>query len=214
MGMGIRTRVLSGFARQLGRPEGLPGRLVAFGLDRGNRRMVSAAVCAAQIAPGDSVADAGFGGGLSLRLLLDRVGATGHVEGIELSGTMLAAAQRKFRVASTGGRMVLHRGSITELPLDTASLDALITVNTIYFIENLELAFSEVARVVRPSGRVVIGLDDPGAMASLPFTAHGFRLRPVAQVTDLLIGSGLTKVREERVGDGDRASHMLIATRH
>lgn len=172
--MGIRDRLLSGVARQLGKPEGVTGRLFAVVLNRGNRGMVTAAINAAQIGPGDRVADVGFGGGLSLALLLDRVGPTGHVDGVELAGTMLAAAQRKFRAASSDGRLALHHGSITETGFDEASLDALITVNTIYFVDNLELAFSELARVVRPSGRAVIGLGDPEAMASLPFTAYGF----------------------------------------
>jgi arsenite methyltransferase len=211
--MGIRDRLLAGVARQLGKPEGATGRLFAVALNRGNRGMVTAAINAAQIAPGDHVADAGFGGGLSLALLLDRVGPTGHVDGIELSGTMLATAQRHFRAASSDGRLALQHGSITETRLGNASLDALITVNTIYFVDNLELAFSELARVVRPSGRAVIGLGDPEAMASLPFTAYGFRLRPVAEVAQLLAKSGLTKIRDERVGDGKRAYHLLIATR-
>ena len=50
-------------------------------------------------------------------------------------------------------------------------------------------------------------------MASLPFTAYGFRLRPVAEVSHLLTRSGLTQVREERAGNGKRAYHLLIATR-
>lgn len=210
--MGIRDRLLSGVARQLGKPEGVTGRLVAIGLNRGNRGIVTAAVNAAQIAPGNCVADVGFGGGLSLALLLDRVGVAGHVDGIELSDTMLESAQRRFREASSAGRLALHHGSITETRLDSASLDALITVNTIYFVDNLELAFRELARVVRPSGRAVIGLGDPEAMASLPVTAYGFRLRPVAEVADLLTKSGLTQIREERVGDGKRAYHLLVAT--
>lgn len=49
--MGIRDRLLPGAARQLGKPEGVTGRLVAAGLNRGNRGIVTAAVTAAQIPP-------------------------------------------------------------------------------------------------------------------------------------------------------------------
>jgi hypothetical protein len=49
-------------------------------------------------------------------------------------------------------------------------------------------------------------------MASLPVTAHGFRLRPVAEVADLLTKSGLTQIREERADGGKRAYHLLVAT--
>jgi arsenite methyltransferase len=210
--MGIRDRLVSGAAQQLGKPEGVTGRLLAIGLNRGNRGIVTAAVNAAQIAADDCVADVGFGGGLSLALLLDRVGVAWHVDGVELSDTMLKSAQRRFRVGSSAGRLALRHGSITQTPLDGASLDALITVNTIYFVDDLELAFRELARVSRPSGRAVIGLGDPEAMASLPVTAYGFRLRPVAEVAGLLTKSGLTQIREERAGDGKRAYHLLVAT--
>jgi hypothetical protein len=54
--MGIRDRLLSGAARQLGKPEGVTGQLLAIGLNRGNRGIVTAAVDAAQIAPAE-VAD-------------------------------------------------------------------------------------------------------------------------------------------------------------
>jgi hypothetical protein len=66
-GYGDPGQALSGVARPLGKPKGVTGRLVAIGLNRGNRSIVTAAVTAAQIAHGDCVADVGFGGGLSWR---------------------------------------------------------------------------------------------------------------------------------------------------
>ncbi|MEJ7742096.1 MAG: methyltransferase domain-containing protein [Nocardioidaceae bacterium] len=204
---------MSGFARQLGRPEGLRGRLVGVELNRHNRSRVTAAVEATAVRPGQAVADIGFGGGVGLQLLLDRVGTSGHVDGVELSATMLAAAERRYRVARSEGRMALHAGTITDLPLNDGSLDGLITVNTIYFVEDLDSAFREIARVLRPSGRAVVGLADPKEMASMPFTAHGFRLRPVDQVTQLLKQAGLPDVSHERAGDGEGAFHLLTATR-
>jgi hypothetical protein len=40
--------------------------------------------------------------------------------------------------------------------------------------------------VLNGSGRAVIGIGDPVAMSGLPFTAHGFRLRPVDEITTAL----------------------------
>jgi arsenite methyltransferase len=211
--MGVRDRFMSGMARQLGNPEGFRGRLIGRMLNKGNRHAVNAAVSGSDVGPGQAVADVGFGGGLSLQLLLDRVGAGGHVHGVELSDTMLEAARRKYRIACADGRMSLQIGSVENLPIETASLDGLITVNTIYFVEDLELALREIARVLRLSGRVVVGLGDPRAMASMPFTAHGFRLRPIDEVTDLLKLVGFTEVRHERVGEGGGAFHLLIGSR-
>jgi arsenite methyltransferase len=209
----IRERVMAGLARQLGRPEGLRGRLVLRRLNRGNREMVLAAVAASGLAEGEVAADIGFGGGLGLAHLLDRVGPGGHVHGIELSGTALAAARRRFGQQISQGRLTIQLGDLTELPLAAASLDAAMTVNTVYFVEQLDVALAELARVVRPGGRLVIEVGDPEAMAAMPFTRHGFRLRPISELVGLLATSGFTDIREERVGTGAQPPHVLIATR-
>jgi arsenite methyltransferase len=213
MRVGLRDTVLAGIARQLGHPEGIRGRLTASGLNRGNRAVVLAAVAATGLDAGQEVADIGFGGGLGLRSLLDRVGPDGHVHGVELSDTMLAVARRRFRDDVAAGRLSLHAGDLIELPLESGSLDAAITVNTVYFVENLEQAFAEMARALRPDGRVVIGVGDPEAMATMPFTAHGFALRPIDDLTRLLRASGFEEPRDERVGTGERAFHLLVADR-
>lgn len=81
-------------ARQLRHPAGLAGHLVGAMMNRSNRGDITAAVDALSPAAGTVVADIGFGGGLGLRLLLDRVGSTGQVHGIEVSTTMLNRAAR------------------------------------------------------------------------------------------------------------------------
>ena len=126
---------------------------------------------------------------------------------------MLAVARRRFSEDVAAGRLSLHAGDLVELPLESGSLDAAISVNTVYFVENLGQAFAEIARTLRPDGRVVIGVGDPVAMASMPFTAHGFTLRPIDALTGLLLASGFNEPRGERVGNGERAFHLLVADR-
>jgi trans-aconitate methyltransferase len=90
--MQVRDRFLAGLARQLGHPDGWRGRLIGRGLNRGNRPVVAAAVEHTGVGAGDRAADLGFGGGIGLRLLLQRVGAVGHVDGVDVSETMLESA--------------------------------------------------------------------------------------------------------------------------
>lgn len=208
--MGVRDRFLAGLARQLGRPEGIRGRLVARGLNRRNRGTVTAAVEATELGLGESGADIGFGGGFGLRLLLARARPGGHVHGVDLSDTMLDRARRSYRNDVAAGALTLHAGSITALPLPDSSIDAAISVNTIYFVTDLDRAFAELARVLRPSGRVVVGVVDPTEMAKVPFTAHGFTIRPVDDVAAALVDAGLAPVSRLRVGDGDGAYHLLV----
>jgi Methyltransferase domain len=103
-------------------------------LNRGNRPAVAAAVDATGVVPGGTAADIGFGGGVGLAILLKRVGRDGVVHGVEIADDMLARARSRFAGDVETGRLRLARGSLTALPLDDASLDAAITVNTVYFV--------------------------------------------------------------------------------
>ncbi|MDQ4037525.1 MAG: methyltransferase domain-containing protein [Actinomycetota bacterium] len=209
--MGVRSRWVKVVAGQLGRPSGPLGRVVGVILNRRNRTTLTAAVQALDLSPGATVADVGFGGGLGLGLLLREVGSTGVVHGIELSKTMLSQATRRHCTQITAGRLRLHEASMTHLPLEDSALDGILTVNTIYFVSDLDAAFAEFARSLKGTGRVIIGFGDPAALADIPFTAHGFRLRPVPEVVDALSSAGLSLESDVRVGDGDSAMHLLVA---
>lgn len=201
---------MSVLAGQLGNPHGILGKIVARALNRGNRPLVSAAVDAAEVTPGEVAADIGFGGGVGLPLLLDRAGADGVVYGVEISQDMLNGARSRFTAPIGTGRLRLLEGSMTELPFDTDSLDAIITVNTIYFIDDLNRACAELARALRPKGRLIIGIGDPDAMAKLPFTPYGFRLRPVTEVVTALQAAGFT-VEDRPVPGGTIPAHLLVS---
>ena len=208
--MGLRERMLGGFAAQLGNPTGFRGRFVGRMLNRANRGTTAAAVDALKLEPGATAADLGFGGGVGLELLLERVGSKGHVLGVDISPTMLSRASGRFKSEIASGRLDLHPGSITELPLKDASIDGAITINTIYFIEDIGRAFSELARVLSRTGRLAVGIGDPDNMARMPMTPFGFRLRPVDEVVALAKSAGLALQDHRRVGEGDAASHVLV----
>jgi arsenite methyltransferase len=89
------------------------------------------------------------------------------------------------------------------LPLPDHCLDAAITVNTLYFVADLDTACTELARVLRPGGRLVVGIGGPEAMARMPFTAYGFTLRSVDDVIAVLRKAGF-----------DLTDHQHLAGRH
>jgi SAM-dependent methyltransferase len=211
--MGVRDRFRAQLAQQLGHPSGIHGKVIARGLNKGNQNVVMAAVAASEVQAGQSAADLGFGGGVGLRALLDEVGPSGQVHGVEISATMLQGARRRFARDIASGRLVLSPGDLTALPLTDESLDAAITTNTVYFVEDLPRAFAELARVLRPGGRAVVGIGDPDHMRSFAFTAYGFRLRPVEEITGMLEGAGFDAPTDRRVGEGERAFHLLVARR-
>ncbi|WP_405136021.1 class I SAM-dependent methyltransferase [Nocardia sp. NBC_01388] len=206
----LAARVLSTVAGQLGNPHGLLGKGTAVLLNRTNRFLIAEAVRAAAPEVGETVADIGFGGGVGISLLLEQVGPTGNVHGIEISPDMLTRARSGFSTQIAAGRLRVDEGSLTALPLDDASLDAAITVNTIYFVPELDQVCAELARVLRPHGKAVIGIGDPEAMARMPFTQYGFRLRPAKEVIAALEASGLA-VEDRPIDHKPIPGHLLIA---
>ncbi|WP_410672983.1 class I SAM-dependent methyltransferase [Amycolatopsis sp. cmx-4-68] len=207
--MGLRDSFQAGLARQLGHPSGLRGRIVGAMLNRRNRMAVVKAVTALELSGAETALDIGFGGGLGLSLLL-REAATVH--GVDISATMLDRARGTFGAEVAAGRLRLHEGSMTALPLDDGAVDAIVSTNTIYFVDDLGAAFAEVARVLAPGGRFVLGIGDPELMSrSKMLTDNGFRLRPVGELKTALSTAGLPVTRHEQFGHSGLGFHLLTS---
>ena len=73
-------------------------------------------------------------------------------EGVEPSGSM--------RDYSLRLGLTVYDGTAEELPLEDQSYDFALMVTTICFIDNVEEAFREVRRILKPGGRFIIGLVD------------------------------------------------------
>jgi arsenite methyltransferase len=127
---------------------------------------------------------------------------------LDISRVMLARARRQHRRAQAEGRLVLHEASMTDLPVADASVDAAMSVNTIYFVG--DEVFAGLARMLSPTGRLVLGLGDPAVMAREPVTVHGFGIRPLAELLTGLTAAGLTLVDHHRVGSGPDAFHLIV----
>ncbi len=188
---------------QLGFQQGAMGWVATPALNRLHRQIITTAAAALHIGRGHRVADIGYGGGLGLGLLLDAVGPTGTVHGVEISDLTIRRARLQFRSAVRQGRLRLHQASVTDLPLPDGSLDAVMTVNTIHHFEDLAAAFASVSRVLAPGGRVAVGFPDPTRQRTNPATIrHEHRVRDVDEVRSELTRAGLSDVTSETTRGG------------
>ena len=99
--------------------------------------------------PGEKILDAGCGTGI---FTVDFLDAGALVTGLELSYPMIARAAGKLR----GSRFYPVTGDMTALPFADESFDKAISVTAIEFIADAELAASEMFRVTRPGGTVLL----------------------------------------------------------
>jgi len=79
-----------------------------------------------------------------------------RVLGIDFSGEMLRVGQRKLRAGGRAGVITLVRGDAMHLPAATASMDAVTIAFGIRNVQDAGIALAEVARVLRPGGRLAI----------------------------------------------------------
>lgn len=76
-----------------------------------------------------------------------------RVEAVDASRQMLAAARRRVAELSN---VVLHHGELERLPLDDHSLDAAIVFLVLHYVVEPVDAFREIARVLRPAGKLLV----------------------------------------------------------
>jgi len=144
----------------------LPDRAVLASLGCGNPTAV------ADLHEGERVLDLGSGGGIDVLLSARRVGPNGRAFGLDMTDEMLALAQRN---AAEAGALNVEflKGHIEAVPLPAESVDVVISNCVVNLAADKPAVFGEIARVLRPGGR--IGITDIVAEDHLTATERAER---------------------------------------
>jgi arsenite methyltransferase len=127
--------------------EGLPDAALLASLGCGNP------IAVAELREGETVLDLGSGGGIDVLLSARRVGPTGRAIGVDMTDEMLGLARRNA-VEAGATNVEFRKGTIEALPLEDASVDVVISNCVINLASDKAAVFGEIARVLRPGGRV------------------------------------------------------------
>ncbi len=169
----IRTEVQRGYARVVDRAstccnEALPyasevGRKIGYtesqlgsvpaganlGVGCGNPTAIEG------LRPGEVVLDLGSGAGIDAFLAAQRVGPTGHVIGVDMTDAMLAKARENARKLGCTN-VEFRKGIIEELPVESESVDVIISNCVINLSPEKDRVYREAYRVLRPGGRIMV----------------------------------------------------------
>ena len=164
---------------------GVPAEAVLASLGCGNPTAL------AELRAGEVVLDLGSGGGIDVLLSARRVGATGKVYGLDMTGEMLALARENQRKSGLTNVEFLE-GEIENIPLPDGSVDVIISNCVINLSADKDRVFAEAFRVLKPGGRFAVS-DVVVRGESLP--------EPVRRSMELWVGCVAGALEEESYRD-------------
>ncbi|MGX1772086.1 methyltransferase domain-containing protein [Nocardia brasiliensis] len=148
----------------------------------GIRRLRTWAQDALALRPGERAVDIGSGTGSEVLAFADVVGADGIAVGVEPDPNLLVSAER--RAAQAGSIAKFHSGDAYGLPFGADSFDAALCERVFQHLTAPARAANEIARVLRPGGRVVVVDSDWGTAI-----VHPGERSVVREVIDTLVSA-------------------------
>ncbi len=107
------------------------------------------------VTEGETVLDLGSGAGIDLLLAAKMVGPAGRVIGVDMTDAMIEKA--RTTIAEAGATNVeVRKGLIEELPVESDSVDWVISNCVINLSPEKDKVFAEIARVLKPGGRMLV----------------------------------------------------------
>lgn len=108
----------------------------------------------AALRPGERVLDVGCGTGIVSRMAAPIVGKSGHITGLDIGAHMLAVA--RSLTPPEGAAIEWLEGDATNMPLPSATFDAVVSQHALPFMHDRAAAVREMRRVLKPGGRAIV----------------------------------------------------------
>lgn len=142
--------------------------------------------------------DVGSGPGGVTASLAQAVGPEGLALGIDVSEAMLARAVRAVAAPQAG----FLRADAQRLPLRDETVDSVVSVAVLQLVPKPEAALAEIARVLRPGGRLAVMVPTVGRAAGIwrMLANAGARVFGDDELGDILESQGFTSVRTKNIG--------------
>ncbi len=108
------------------------------------------------VSPGDTVVDLGSGAGMDVILAAKKVGSSGKVIGIDMTASMIEKARTNIEKAGVASIAEIREGLIESLPIESGSVDWVISNCVVSLSPEKDRVFSEVNRILKPGGKMLL----------------------------------------------------------
>lgn len=195
-------------SRQSGHPTGLIGRIFGRAMVKDTAAANDLAIELLDVHQPATVLEIGFGQGRTAAVLLEQ---RHRVLGVDSSPTMVAQASARNHAACRDGRAnLVHSDGIT-IPFPDHTADAAFTVHTVYFMPDPTATLTDIARVLRPGGRLVIACRTSDTPLPAWMDPDVYHVPTLARLDAMLHAAGYTDIDHHTAPAAGHDLHLITA---
>ena len=180
------------FSEQARKPSGPFGRWVMSRIfDYGNVAINDFMKELLSLNENDHVLEIGFGTGKLIFEMANRMDK-GLIEGIDLSDTMAAIAEKKNKKYIAEGKVIIRQGDFEETTYNDNNFDKICSANTVYFWPHPDNCIKNILRILKPGGKLILAFEDIEQLESRPLSTNVFRFYQPDEIITLLSRNGFS----------------------
>jgi ubiquinone/menaquinone biosynthesis C-methylase UbiE len=178
-----------GMAAQLRRPHGENAAEVGAIMNESNAILNRRTIAMIKSGSNGSILEVGMGNGYFVPEILERFPDCVYL-GCDFSEEMIRDASERNQSLIAEKKVSFVFAEAHQLPVDSASVDVVLTINTLYFWNDPLEVLREFKRVLKPGGQLLIGIRPKSIMKNFPFVQYGFTLYSKEALITVLEDSG------------------------
>ncbi|MBM7619675.1 ubiquinone/menaquinone biosynthesis C-methylase UbiE [Bacillus tianshenii] len=140
-------------------PKGIIGTYIGEKMVRQHKVETNFSLELMDVKKGDRILELGCGAGYAIRLISEK-GLAEEIVGLDLSPTMIRSARVRNKKAINEKRVKLIQANLNILPLQNETFNTVFSIQTIYFWTDIAATLSEIFRVLKSEGVVILTFSD------------------------------------------------------
>ena len=210
----MNEEIFKGIAAQLRQPSGDYAIQVGEKMNEGNRHINISTIEALDLKKGDNILEIGMGNGFFVKDIV-LAANTIRYTGCDYSEIMVEEATKQNEQFVKTGQVQFYLTSADHLNFKNETFDKVFSVNTIYFWDNHESIFSEIWRVLKPKGQLILSIRPRAVMEHYPFVKYGFQMFSKNELSILVAESNfkvITTIEKEEPEQEINGEKMAVET--
>jgi SAM-dependent methyltransferase len=196
----VIKKIMGRLIRAWRKPGGLLAPFFLNLMNAGHSRFTRKVLGEVSITSSDTILDIGCGGGNAISIMAERGGV---VCGIDHSPSCVKKSISKNRRGVKAGRVVIREGDAEAIPFEDGAFDLVTAFETVYFWPDVEAAFLEINRKLKPSGVFIVACEvrrpEDGQKNFFDDVDAGsgvFRVFGLGEMKTILSNAGFVNIKE------------------